>query len=160
MAQKCYCGADNCRGFLGQTKQAPPITKISNHLIDHTPPQSPSSGSKRRGKHRTQNDADSAVSYGKIYFPQFWFDFINEPSSASPLTILYCTTNIFKLIWQLRWFLLSSQIKEGRISTMKRRYLAIHPSQSSLLQLQILSFYAAIIMTNNLGGDLQASFVE
>ena len=61
VAQKCFCGSANCRGYLGRTKQAPSALKVVTSQREIGSPQSPSA--RRRGRlHRTQNDADSAVS--------------------------------------------------------------------------------------------------
>lgn len=69
VAQRCYCGAASCRGFLGQTKQAPASMRVLSQPAEpllSSPvgsPQSPSATSRRRGKQqRLQNPADSAVS--------------------------------------------------------------------------------------------------
>ena len=61
VAQKCYCGSANCRGYLGQTKQTPATLKVVTLDRELGSPRSPSS-SRRRPRQRIQSDADSAVS--------------------------------------------------------------------------------------------------
>ena len=63
VAQKCYCGSANCRGYLGQTKQTPAMLKVVTLDRELGSPRSPSS-SRRRPRQRIQSDADSAVSHG------------------------------------------------------------------------------------------------
>ena len=53
-AQKCFCGSDNCRGYLGATKQS-----------DSTRDNSVASGEVKGGRSRRPkggNDSDSVVS--------------------------------------------------------------------------------------------------
>ena len=64
VAQKCYCGSANCRGYLGQTKQTPATLKVVTLDRELGSPRSPSS-SRRRPRQRIQSDADSAVSHGQ-----------------------------------------------------------------------------------------------
>ena len=63
-AQKCYCGSDNCRGYIGQSKQSSNSLKVvGSSARDLGSPRSPR---EKRGRVRVQrlmSDADSAVSY-------------------------------------------------------------------------------------------------
>ena len=65
VAQKCFCGSSNCRGYLGRSKQTQTASsnpKVLSQHIDQGFPHSPST--RRRGRHRLQSNADSVVSAG------------------------------------------------------------------------------------------------
>ena len=61
VAQRCYCGSSNCRGYLGQSKQATPLrVATTRSLRDIGSPRE--GGWRRRSAARSENQEDYLVS--------------------------------------------------------------------------------------------------
>lgn len=61
VAQRCYCGSSNCRGYLGQSKQATPFRAATmRSLRDIGSPRE--GGWRRRTALRAESQEDSMVS--------------------------------------------------------------------------------------------------